>query len=167
MKLITRIPASLYRGGTSKGPLILAHELPRDRRTLDAVLLAVELGESLESTLQQVDLSGARALLRREHRRSADLAIVAQRPMHRWKGDLGPWDLVPGEQPDLLAFRPGLVRVGQQGGLQPSAGLLLTAAENEVLPEPDPVRVPRERLRRDNRVRSNPCTLAASKWYHC
>ena len=38
--MITRIPASLYRGGTSKGPLILAHELPRDRRTLDAVLLA-------------------------------------------------------------------------------------------------------------------------------
>jgi 2-methylaconitate cis-trans-isomerase PrpF len=38
--VITRIPASLYRGGTSKGPLILAQDLPADRRTLDAVLLA-------------------------------------------------------------------------------------------------------------------------------
>ena len=39
--MITRIPASLYRGGTSKGPLSLAHDLPADRKTLDAVLLAV------------------------------------------------------------------------------------------------------------------------------
>lgn len=38
--MITRIPAYLYRGGTSKGPLILAHHLPADRRTLDRVLLA-------------------------------------------------------------------------------------------------------------------------------
>lgn len=38
--MITRIPAYLYRGGTSKGPLILASDLPADRRTLDAVLLA-------------------------------------------------------------------------------------------------------------------------------
>jgi 4-oxalomesaconate tautomerase len=38
--VITRIPATLYRGGTSKGPLILASDLPRDRKTLDAVLLA-------------------------------------------------------------------------------------------------------------------------------
>ncbi len=38
--MITRIPAVLYRGGTSKGPLILASDLPVDRRTLDAVLLA-------------------------------------------------------------------------------------------------------------------------------
>lgn len=38
--MITRIPAHLYRGGTSKGPLILASDLPADRRTLDAVLLA-------------------------------------------------------------------------------------------------------------------------------
>lgn len=38
--MITRIPATLYRGGTSKGPLILARDLPADRRTLDAVLLA-------------------------------------------------------------------------------------------------------------------------------
>jgi 2-methylaconitate cis-trans-isomerase PrpF len=38
--MITRIPASLYRGGTSKGPLILARDLPADRKTLDAVLLA-------------------------------------------------------------------------------------------------------------------------------
>jgi 2-methylaconitate cis-trans-isomerase PrpF len=37
---ITRIPAHLYRGGTSKGPLILARDLPADRKTLDAVLLA-------------------------------------------------------------------------------------------------------------------------------
>ena len=37
--MITRIPASLYRGGTSKGPLILASDLPADRKTLDAVLL--------------------------------------------------------------------------------------------------------------------------------
>jgi 4-oxalomesaconate tautomerase len=38
--VITRIPATLYRGGTSKGPLILARDLPADRKTLDAVLLA-------------------------------------------------------------------------------------------------------------------------------
>ena len=38
--MITRIPAVLYRGGTSKGPLILASDLPLSRRTLDAVLLA-------------------------------------------------------------------------------------------------------------------------------
>jgi 4-oxalomesaconate tautomerase len=38
--MITRIPASLYRGGTSKGPLLLAHDLPAERATLDAVLLA-------------------------------------------------------------------------------------------------------------------------------
>jgi 4-oxalomesaconate tautomerase len=38
--VITRIPATLYRGGTSKGPLILASDLPADRKTLDAVLLA-------------------------------------------------------------------------------------------------------------------------------
>ena len=38
--MITRIPATLYRGGTSKGPLILARDLPADRKTLDAVLLA-------------------------------------------------------------------------------------------------------------------------------
>ncbi len=38
--MITRIPATLYRGGTSKGPLILACDLPADRKTLNAVLLA-------------------------------------------------------------------------------------------------------------------------------
>lgn len=37
---ITRIPAVLYRGGTSKGPLILAADLPADRATLDRTLLA-------------------------------------------------------------------------------------------------------------------------------
>ena len=40
MANFTRIPAHLYRGGTSNGPLILAGELPADRKTLDAVLLA-------------------------------------------------------------------------------------------------------------------------------
>jgi 4-oxalomesaconate tautomerase len=40
MTMITRIPATLYRGGTSKGPLILARDLPAERKTLDAVLLA-------------------------------------------------------------------------------------------------------------------------------
>ncbi|MCC6533018.1 MAG: 4-oxalomesaconate tautomerase [Burkholderiales bacterium] len=38
--MITRIPAYLYRGGTSKGPLILAADLPADIATLDRVLLA-------------------------------------------------------------------------------------------------------------------------------
>ena len=38
--MITRIPAHLYRGGTSKGPLILARDLPADRDTLDRVMLA-------------------------------------------------------------------------------------------------------------------------------
>ncbi|MDB5808231.1 MAG: 4-oxalomesaconate tautomerase [Betaproteobacteria bacterium] len=37
--MMTKIPAYLYRGGTSKGPLILASELPGDRVTLDRVLL--------------------------------------------------------------------------------------------------------------------------------
>lgn len=41
MQQITRIPAYLYRGGTSKGPLILARDLPADRATLDRVMLAV------------------------------------------------------------------------------------------------------------------------------
>jgi 2-methylaconitate cis-trans-isomerase PrpF len=40
MQRITRIPAVLYRGGTSKGPLILARDLPADRATLDRVMLA-------------------------------------------------------------------------------------------------------------------------------
>jgi len=35
------IPAVLYRGGTSKGPLFLASDLPSDPATRDAVLLAV------------------------------------------------------------------------------------------------------------------------------
>lgn len=34
------IPATLFRGGTSKGPLFHAADLPRDKATLDAVLLA-------------------------------------------------------------------------------------------------------------------------------
>jgi 4-oxalomesaconate tautomerase len=34
------IPATLFRGGTSKGPLFLAGDLPRNKDTLDAVLLA-------------------------------------------------------------------------------------------------------------------------------
>jgi 2-methylaconitate cis-trans-isomerase PrpF len=38
--MITKIPAYLYRGGTSKGPLILASDLPADRATLDRALLA-------------------------------------------------------------------------------------------------------------------------------
>ena len=37
---ITRIPAVLYRGGTSKGPLILAADLPANRASLDRTLLA-------------------------------------------------------------------------------------------------------------------------------
>jgi len=38
--MMTKIPAYLYRGGTSKGPLILASDLPADRRTLDRALLS-------------------------------------------------------------------------------------------------------------------------------
>ncbi|OZI53625.1 4-oxalomesaconate tautomerase [Bordetella genomosp. 5] len=34
------IRATMFRGGTSKGPLFLAKDLPRDKTTLDAVLLA-------------------------------------------------------------------------------------------------------------------------------
>jgi len=34
------IPAALYRGGTSKGPLFLATDLPTDQATRDAVLVA-------------------------------------------------------------------------------------------------------------------------------
>lgn len=40
MIVLTRIPACLYRGGTSKGPLILARDLPANRRTLDRAMLA-------------------------------------------------------------------------------------------------------------------------------
>lgn len=40
MQRITRIPAFLYRGGTSKGPLILPQDLPADRAVLDRVMLA-------------------------------------------------------------------------------------------------------------------------------
>ncbi len=36
----TKIPATLYRGGTSKGPVFLAHDLPRSAATLSKVLLA-------------------------------------------------------------------------------------------------------------------------------
>ncbi|WP_444633990.1 4-oxalomesaconate tautomerase [Cupriavidus oxalaticus] len=36
----TKILATLYRGGTSKGPLFLAEDLPKDRETLSRVLLA-------------------------------------------------------------------------------------------------------------------------------
>lgn len=38
--MITRIPACLYRGGTSKGPLILARDLPAGREVLDRTMLA-------------------------------------------------------------------------------------------------------------------------------
>ena len=37
---MTKIPAALYRGGTSKGPLILATDLPRERPVLNQVLLS-------------------------------------------------------------------------------------------------------------------------------
>ena len=37
--MITRIPAFIYRGGTSKGPLILASDLPFQKAALDATLL--------------------------------------------------------------------------------------------------------------------------------
>ena len=36
----TKIPATLYRGGTSKGPLFLAKDLPRDIEVLNKVLLS-------------------------------------------------------------------------------------------------------------------------------
>ena len=36
----TKIPDILFRGGTSKGPLFLAQDLPRSRDVLDRVLLA-------------------------------------------------------------------------------------------------------------------------------
>ena len=38
--MITRIPAYIYRGGTSKGPLILGRDLPAEIGVLDRVLLA-------------------------------------------------------------------------------------------------------------------------------
>jgi 4-oxalomesaconate tautomerase len=53
------IPATLFRGGTSKGPLFLASDLPRDKATLDAVLLAA-LGSPHK---RQVDgIGGAESL---------------------------------------------------------------------------------------------------------
>lgn len=57
--MITRIPAYLYRGGTSKGPLILGSDLPADRGTLDRVLLAA-MGSPHE---RQIDgIGGAETL---------------------------------------------------------------------------------------------------------
>jgi len=72
--MITRIPAFLYRGGTSKGPLILARDLPADRKTLDAVLLAA-MGSPHK---RQVDgIGGAETL-------TSKIAIVSKsaRPGH-------------------------------------------------------------------------------------
>jgi len=72
--MITRIPAYLYRGGTSKGPLILASELPGDRKTLDAVLLAA-MGSPHK---RQIDgIGGAETL-------TSKIAIVSKssRPGH-------------------------------------------------------------------------------------
>jgi len=72
--MITRIPAFLYRGGTSKGPLILARDLPADRKALDAVLLAA-MGSPHK---RQVDgIGGAETL-------TSKIAIVSKsaRPGH-------------------------------------------------------------------------------------
>lgn len=72
--MITRIPASLYRGGTSKGPLILARDLPADRATLDAVLLTA-MGSPHQ---RQIDgIGGAETL-------TSKIAVVSKssRPGH-------------------------------------------------------------------------------------
>ncbi len=70
------IPATLYRGGTSKGPLFLAQDLPRDKAVLDAVLLAA-MGSPHK---RQVDgVGGAESLtskvviVSRSHRPDADV----------------------------------------------------------------------------------------------
>jgi 2-methylaconitate cis-trans-isomerase PrpF len=74
MSMITRIPAHLYRGGTSKGPLILARDLPADRKTLDAALLAA-MGSPHQ---RQIDgIGGAETL-------TSKIAVVSKssRPGH-------------------------------------------------------------------------------------
>jgi len=66
--VITRIPAYLYRGGTSKGPLILARDLPAARDILDRVLL-VAMGSPHK---RQVDgIGGAETL-------TSKIAVVSE-----------------------------------------------------------------------------------------
>lgn len=66
--MITRIPAFLYRGGTSKGPLILAQHLPAARGVLDRVMLAA-MGSPHK---RQVDgIGGAETL-------TSKIAVVAK-----------------------------------------------------------------------------------------
>ncbi len=66
--MITRIPAYLYRGGTSKGPLILARHLPAAREVLDRVMLAA-MGSPHK---RQVDgIGGAETL-------TSKIAVVAK-----------------------------------------------------------------------------------------
>ena len=66
--MITRIPAFLYRGGTSKGPLILAQHLPAAREVLDRVMLAA-MGSPHK---RQVDgIGGAETL-------TSKIAVVAK-----------------------------------------------------------------------------------------
>ena len=74
MTMITRIPAYLYRGGTSKGPLILARDLPAERKKLDAVLLAA-MGSPHK---RQIDGIGG-------HQR----ATVRAGPRNSYRGGLG------------------------------------------------------------------------------
>ena len=62
------IPAVLYRGGTSKGPLFLASDLPSDQATRDAVLIAA-MGSPHP---RQIDgLGGAESLTSKVAGRSA------------------------------------------------------------------------------------------------
>ena len=66
--MITRIPAYLYRGGTSKGPLILAQHLPASREVLDRVML----GAMGAPHKRQVDgIGGAETL-------TSKIAVVAK-----------------------------------------------------------------------------------------
>ena len=73
MPSLVPIQATLFRGGTSKGPLFLASDLPRDKGKLDAVLLAA-MGSPHK---RQVDGIGSAKIAHQQGRYR--LAVLAQR----------------------------------------------------------------------------------------
>jgi len=91
------IPATMFRGGTSKGPLLHASDLPRDKDKLDAVLLAV-MGSPHK---RQVDgIGGAESLtskvviVSRSNRNDADVdylfaQVNPESPLVDYKSNCG------------------------------------------------------------------------------
>ena len=81
MPSLVPIQATLFRGGTSKGPLFLASDLPRDKGKLDAVLLAaMDRRTSVRSTgLAVRNRSPARSLSSRGPRATTPMSIICSR----------------------------------------------------------------------------------------